>query len=179
MTLDEAKALLSENNISFELQEFNNEAEYWHHTTLFPYTKNASPCKVVAIIIKSDNGKKDIELQFKAVDDLFYFEELWFGDYCYEMLDYNEDMLADDLIRNILEIKQGNLKVIVLNDIRKKRWLGDSCFNLTDDDKLFGEPGFQKALQEINKPKGLFSKFLKLKKQYEIYDWNTYQCIIK
>ena len=57
MTLDEAKALLSENNISFELLEFNNEAEYWRHTSLFPYTKNAKPCKVIAMLIKSNNGK--------------------------------------------------------------------------------------------------------------------------
>ena len=63
MTLDKAKTLLSENNISFELHEFNSEAEYWHHTTLFPYTKNAKPCKVIAMIIRSNNGKKDIELQ--------------------------------------------------------------------------------------------------------------------
>lgn len=178
MTLDEAKALLSENNISFELIEFNNEADYWRHTSLFPYTKNAKPCKVIAMLIKSNNGKKNIELQFDAVGDVFRFEELWFGDYCYEMFDYNEDMLADDLIRNILEIKQGNFIVIVLNDLRRKRRLSDACFDLCEDDD-FGKPGYEKALQRINKPKGLISKLLISKKQYEIYDWNTYRCIVK
>lgn len=82
------------------------------------------------MLIKSNNGKKNIELQFNAVGDVFRFEELWFGDYCYEMFDYNEDMLADDLIRNILEIKQGNFIVIVLNDLRRKRRLSDACFDL-------------------------------------------------
>lgn len=179
MTLDEAKALLSENSISFGLHEFNNEAEYWHHTMLFPYTKNAKSCKVIAMIIRSNNGKKDIELQFNADGDLFRFEELRFGDYCYEMFDYNEDMLADDLIHNIFEIKQGNLIIIVANDIRKKRWLADACFDLSDNDDTFGNPGFQKALQRIKKPKSLFSKLLRVKEQYEIYDWNSYQCIVK
>lgn len=176
MTLNEAKALLSENNISFELHEFNNEAEYWRHTILFPHTKNAKSCKVIAIIIKSNNGKKDIELQFNAVGDVFLFEELRFGDYCYEMFDYNEDMLANDLIRSILEIKQGNMIMIVLNGIRKKRLLADACFDLSDDNDVFR---FQKALQRIKKTKGLFSKLLRVKKQYEIYDWNSYQCIVK
>ena len=179
MTLDKAKTLLSENNISFELHEFNSESEYWHHTALFPYTKNAKPSKVIAMIIRSNNGKKDIELQFNAVGDVFRFQELRFGDFCYEMFDYNEDMLADDLIRNILEIKQGNRIMIVLNDIRKKRWLGDACFDLSDNDDTFGKPGFQKALQRIKRPKGLFSKLLRVKEQYEIYDWNLYQCIVK
>ena len=179
MTLDEAKALLSENNILFELHEFNNEAEYWRHTMLFPYTKNAKPCKVIAIIIRSNNGKKDIELQFNAVGDVFRFEELRFGDYCYEMFDCDEGMLADDLIRNILEIEQGNLTMIVLNDIRKKCRVSDACFDLSDNDDAFGKPGFQKALQRIKRPKGLFSKLLRVKEQYEIYDWNSYQCIVK
>ena len=151
MTLDEAKALLSENNISFELLEFNNEAEYWRHTSLFPYTKNAKPCKVIAMLIKSNNGKKNIELQFNAVGDVFRFEELRFGDFCYVILDCNEDMLADDLIRNILEIKQGNFIVIVLNDLRRKRWLFDACFDLCEDD-YFGKMESEKALQRINMP---------------------------
>ncbi|MDD6174815.1 MAG: hypothetical protein PUC59_03545 [Firmicutes bacterium] len=179
MTLDEAKVLLSKNKIPFELQEFNHEAEYWHHATLFPYTKNARPCKVVAMVIKSKNGKKDIELQFNAAGDAFRFEELRFGDFCYELFDCNEVTLADDLIRNISEIQKGHLIVIVLNEIRKKRWLADACFDRSNDDDTFGAPGFQKALQQIKKPKGLFSKLLGAQKQYEIYDWNTYQRIVK
>lgn len=179
MTLDEAKVLLSENNIPFELCEFHNETEYWRHTTLFPYTKNAKSCKVTAMIIRSNNGKKDIELQFNAVGDVFRFEELWFGDYTYEMFDYNKDTLADDLIRNILEIKQGKLIIIVRNDIRKKRLLADACFDLSDEDNAFGELGFQKALQRIKRPKGLFSKLRRVKEQYEIYGWDSYQCIVK
>lgn len=177
MTLDESKELLLKNNISYQLREFKNEAEYWHHTTLFPYTQNAKPCKVIAIIIQSNNGRKDIELQFNAVDDVFHFEELRFGDYCYEISDYSENMLADVIINNILEIKQGNLVIIVLNDLRKKRWLADACFNLSYDDDTFGESGFRKALQGIKRPKGLFAKLLRNKEQCEIYDWNTYQCI--
>lgn len=179
MTLDEAKVLLSENNIPFELCEFHNEAEYWCRTILFPDTKNAKACKVIAIIIRSNNGKKNIELQFNAVGDVFCFEELWFGDYAFEMFDYNEDMLADDLIRNILEIKQGKLIIIVRNDIRKKRLLADVCFDLSDEDNAFGELGFQKALQRIKRPKGLFSKLRRVKEQYEIYGWDSYQCIVK
>ena len=86
MTLNEAKALLSKNSISFELCEFQNEAEYLHHAMLFPNTANAKHCKVISIIIRSKNEKKNIELQFNAVDDISRFEELWFGDYCYEII---------------------------------------------------------------------------------------------
>lgn len=178
MILDEAKELLSANNISFELREFQNEAEYWYHTTLFPYTKNAKPCKVIAIIIRSKNGKKDIELQFNAVDDILRFEELRFGDYCYEKFDVPEEMLAEDLMDQIFEVLRDDCAVIVVNDLKKKRRLADACFSRNYDD-AFEEPGIQKAMQRIKKPQGFFSKLLKSKKQYEIYDWNTYQCIVK
>ena len=90
MTLFEAKKLLKENNIVFEIKEFEDEAAYWHHTMLFPYTKNARTCKVIALIITSNNGKKNIELQFNAVDDDFLFEELHFGDFCFVQL-YRRD----------------------------------------------------------------------------------------
>lgn len=45
MTLNNAKILLSENNINFDMCEYENEATYWHHRMLFPYTKNAKTAK--------------------------------------------------------------------------------------------------------------------------------------
>ena len=179
MTLNDAKILLSENNIVFDAHEFESETAYWHHVSMFPYTKNAKPCKVIALIIQSNNGRNDIELQFNAVDNLFRFEELWFGDYSFEMFDYNEEMLADDLLDHIKEIQSGSFVVIVANDLKKKSWLGDACFDLNDEDDAFGESGFEKAMKRIRKPKGLISKLFRTQKQYEIYDWNTYQCIVK
>ena len=179
MTLFEAKKLLTKNDFVFEIREFEDEATYWHHTTLFPHTKNARNCKVIALIITSNNEKKNIELQFNAVDDDFLFEELRFGDFCFEMFDYKEEILENDLLDHINEIKGGAFSVIVANDLKNKKWLADSSFDLKDDDDLFGKPGFEKAIQQIHAPKGFISKLLKTKTQYEIYDWNTYQCIIK
>lgn len=178
MILEEAKLLLSENNISFEICEFENEATYWRHTALFPYIKNAKECKVIALIIKSNNNKKNIELQFNSVDNEFHFEEMRFGEYGFEMFDYNQEMIAVDLLEHIKEVQSGNFLVIVANDLKRKSWLGDACFDLNDDD-LFGNPGFEKAMERINKPKTIILRLLKSQKQYEIYNWNTYQCIVK
>ena len=179
MTLEEAKQLLRTNNIEFETLEFSKESEYWHHRMLFPYTKNAKPCKVIAIIIKSNNEKKNIELQFNLRDNRFLFEELSFGDYCFEMFDYKEEYLAKDLLENIRLIMSGSFKVILANDLKKHRWLGDACFDMNDDDDDFGKQGFEKAINRIKKPKSFISKLTKSKVLYEIYDWNTYQSIEK
>ena len=68
---------------------------------LFPYTKNARNCKVTTLVMASKNKEKNIELQFNDVGSDFCFEELSFGDYCFEMFDCNEEMLADDLLDRI------------------------------------------------------------------------------
>ena len=114
-----------------------------------------------------------------AHGDEFRFEELSFGDYCFEMFDYNEEMLADALLNRIKEIQSGNFVVIIANNLKNRHWLGDACFDLNDDDDAFGRQGFEKAMGRINKPKGLLSRLFRTQKQYEIYDWNTYQCIVK
>ncbi len=179
MTLTEIEELFKKNNIPFELCEFENEKAYWHHIALFPYTKNAKSCKVIAMIIKSKNEQTNIELQFNEVNNIFFFEELFFGDYGYEMFDCAEDTLPSALIDSVFEVMKGNIKIITCNDLKGKHRLGDACFDLNDDDNFFGKQGFQKAMEHINKPKKFLSKLFKSKKQYEIYDWNTYQCIIK
>ncbi len=179
MTLSEVKILLSENNIDFDVCEYENEATYWHHISLFPYIKISRNCRVTTLIIVSINKKKNIELQFNDVGNEFRFEELYFGDFCFEMFDYNEEMLADDLLDQIKEIQSGNFVVIVANDLKNKRWLGDACFNPNDDDDIFGQQGFEKTMARINKKKGFLARLFKSRTQYEIYDWNTYQCIVK
>jgi hypothetical protein len=58
-------------------------------------------------------------------------------------------------------------------------WIADMCFDRNDtEDDLFGEAGFQKAMRRFQKRKGLFGKMFQRQRQYEIYDWNSYQCII-
>lgn len=179
MLLGEAKMLLTENNIPFEILEFQNEKEYWHHTMLFPYTDNAKECKVIAMIVKSNNGNKNIELQFNAIDDDFKFEDLRFGSFCYELFDVPQKQLKEELIYIITEIIKGNVGIIDENDLKKKMFLIDGSFDLSDEDEFFGKQGFEEAVADIKRPQRLLDKLFKSKIQYEIYDWNTYQCIIK
>lgn len=95
------------------------------------------------------------------------------------MFDTAEEYIADELLTNINEIKSGNLTVITANNIKRKCRLYEGGFDLNDDDDSFGKPGFEKAIRRIQQPKGPLSKLFKSKIQYEIYDWNTYKCIIR
>ena len=64
----------------------------------------------------------------------------------------------------------------------KERILYHACvasISYGNDDDAFGRQGFEKAMEQIKKPKGLISRLFGTQKQYEIYDGNTYQCIVK
>lgn len=193
MTLHDAKVLLSENNIDFQICEYENEAAFYLHTSLFPHIENASSCKVTTLMIASKNQKKNIEIQFNYVDNEYRFVDLCFGDFFFFLLDDYEDLLAegrlaeasraeellvDELLSCIKLIQSGNYVVMNEHDLKKRRWLGYSCFNLNSDDAIFGRQGFEKAMEQISKPKGLLSRLFGTQKQYEIFDWNTYRCIV-
>lgn len=174
MTLNDAKTLLNNNNFPFEMWKFQNETEYWNHITDYPINKNAKPCNVIALIIFSNNSKKHIELQFNETDGIFYFQEFWFGGFTFEMFDIKEEDLASEIVKRIEEIRSGCIAIITVNNIRKKRWLGDACFDLHCDANEF-----HRAIKKIDKPKRFSSQLIKARKKYEIYDWNKYKCVIK
>ncbi len=179
MTLTDAKILLEKRRIPYQTAQYEDQAAYYRHLALFPYTKNARNCKVIALVIPAVNGVMDIELEFHQKRGEYLFRDMFFGDYCFEMFDYNTDLLEADLLENIGQIVDGKIAVIVKNDLKRKRWLGDSCFDLSDDDNVFGEPGFRGAVAKIEKPKTLWQKLTGGRIQYDIYDWRTYRRVIK
>ncbi len=179
MTLTDAKILMERHRIPYQTAQYENEEAYYRHLALFPYTKNARDCKVIALVIPAVNGVMDIELQFNQKRGEYVFWDLFFGDYCFDMFDYNPDMLEADLLEYIGQIVDGKLAVIVSNDLKRKRWLGDACFDLTDDDNVFGEPGFRAAVARAERPKTFWQKLTGKRIQYDIYDWRTYRQIVK
>jgi hypothetical protein len=49
----------------------------------------------------------------------------------------------------------------------------------TDDDNVFGAPGFREAMAKIEKPKTFWQKLTGQRLQYDIYDWRTYRQVTK
>ena len=179
MTLTDAKILLEKRRIPYQTAKYESEAEYWRHLMRFPYTRNSRKCKITALVIPSVNGMKDIELQFSPLRGEYVFDELYFGDFGFDLSNYDPDLLEVDILEIIGQIVDGKMAVIVSNDLKRKRWLGDARFDLTDDDNVFGAPGFREAVAKIEKPKTLWQKLTGQQKQYEIYDWRTYRRVIK
>lgn len=179
MTLPEAKRLFEGRGIPYQTAQYENEAEYWRHCVPFPYTGNAKNCPVVALVIPAVNGEKNIELQFNRRRGEYEFRELWFGAYSFEMFDHDLDLLENDLLDAIGQIVDGRFTVIECSDLRRKRWISDAGYDLSDDDNVFGAPGFREAIAKIEAPKTFWQKLTGQKRQYDIYDWRTYRRCIK
>ncbi len=173
MNLNEVVDLLHENNFSFTLHEFENEAAYRRHIVRFPNTENAKDCKVCSVRLKSPNAHKNMELQFNLEQDDFVLEDLYFGEFGFELFDRGEDGFADALLQTIRAIMAGELTVAVCYDIKHRRLLWDAAFDVEDQRR------FENAFKKIKQRKRFFERFFKAQKQYEIFDWNTYQCIMR
>ena len=179
MNLIDAKTLLERRRIPYRTVQYENETEYWHHLMPFPRMTNGRKGKVTALVIPAPNGEKDIELQFNRIRGGFALENLWFGGYGFEMSDIDPDLLEADLLDIIGQIVDGKMTVILCNDLKRKRWVSDGCFDLKDNDNVFGAPGYREALARIEAPKTFLGKILGRKLQYDIYDWRTHRQIIK
>ena len=180
MTLNEAKILLDENNIVYSELHFDSVAAFRLHLSPFANLKNAGLGSVVLLEISSNNHHKNIGLQFvdKNNDGNYSFLDLYFGQYFYELFDCQEEFLPRSIIDEIETIVSNDCMIIVTNDLKKGKWVSDQIFDKKETDG-FGLPGFEKAMKRIHEKKNWIAKLFGFKMQYEIYDWNTYQCIIK
>jgi len=179
MTLDQAIHLLEENQIRYKLVEYKNEKEFLKHIYMFPNLEDTEDCKVISLVVLCNNENKDLELQFNEYDGEYYFVEIVFGEFCFEMFEHGEEFFVEDLMGIIFQVITDQLVVIVRNDLEKKRWVGDACFYMTENDPVYGEPGFFRELARIQMPKNLLEKKFSSQKQYEIYSYNSYQRIIR
>ena len=179
MTLTDAKILLEKRRIPYQTARYEDEAAYWRHCMPFSNPGQAGNCKVTVLVIPSVNGMKDIELQFNFYRGEFVFEEFYFGGHSFAMSDADPDLLEADLLDLIGQIVDGKMAVILAADLKKKRWISDGCFDLTDSDCVFGAPGFRETVEKIDAPKTLWQKLTGQCIQYDIYDWHSYRQVVK
>ena len=179
MRLEEAKRVIASRNYEFRVDEYKTESDFLRHIYLFPDLKDASDCRVRSLVIPCRNEHKNIELQFNEIDGEFYFVEMLFGDFCFEMFECPEEYLADEILDIVYQVISEQLAIILKNDLKRKKWISDDCYVLSDEDPVFGEPAFIMAINKIQRPKTPVEKLVNSQIQYEIYSYGAYQCIVR
>lgn len=182
LTLCAAKALLTEHQIQFDLIEYPNAASYWRHAMRDADLRRAPAGKTVVLVVRSNNGKKHIELEFRAESADFVLQMARFGEYVWVLTEENDQTkadVADQLLQFIRKVESGDWVVVVTYDTTHQKWLETACFDRHTADADIGEPAFQKKRAEIEKPAGFFAKLFRVRMEYEIYDWNSFRRVEK
>lgn len=118
-----------------------------------------------------------LTLEFEEQGGEFIFYDLWFGDVNNEYFIYGIN--EDDLLEEIRATIQGDRAIIIKKRAKNNRWLSDSRFFLDEKTDDYGESGFQNAMKRIRGKKSFFERLLRLDYIYEVYDWNSYERIVK
>lgn len=182
LTLCAAKALLAEHQIQFDLIEYPNAASYWKHAMRDADLRRAPAGKTVVLVVRSNNGEKHIELEFRAESADFVLQTARFGEYVWVLTEENDQTgadVADQLLQFIRKVESGYWVVVVTYDTTHQKWLETACFDRHTADADIGEPAFQKKRAEIEKPAGFFAKLFRMRMEYEIYDWNSFRRVEK
>lgn len=175
--LDRIKEKLQDLEIPFEESHYENRIIFWQEIEVFPDEEKPAPYPVLALTIKSNNDKKDLAVVFEQVGDRYEFCDLFFGSFGFELFDSGEEVTDELLLDLIKNVMQNEATVIYAVDITKNKWLWDGIFDLNDPDPHDKEE-FEQKLIEIQKPKKGLSKLLDHETRYEIYNWNTYRCVL-
>lgn len=176
MTIEDVKMLLSANGIPYEIHYYTNEGEFWRHLDMYAHVEKAKPYGTTVIVIRSKNGQKDIEIQFNTTEEACVFVDFFFGSYSFELFDWKEELLPNEMLRLITCILQCKFTVVTVHDLKRKRWIGDLSFDSEND---YEESYYQREMAKINRPLSFLEKISRCKRQYEIYDFEKYQCVIK
>ena len=177
MTLTEAKILLERNRIPYQTAQYEDEGSYWLHLSPCLDLSRAGSCKVTALVIPSVNGLRHIELQFNRIRGQYEFVDLYFGAYCFELEDQDEEELPNEILENIGRIVDCRLGFVQVTDPKRRKWLGDACYDLSDSDEVFGAPGFRAAVRKASEKPTLWEKLTGSRRRYEIYTWQTFKSI--
>lgn len=101
-------------------------------------------------------------------------EDLRFGDFAYELFLTEEEFLEREMLEIIRRVMSGKCCFVMVNDLKQKRWRGDCCCDAED-----GEPGIPEILERLARPKGFWERLQGTRRQYEVYDWNEYHCVVR
>lgn len=176
MRINEVKTLLEENGFPYEAFIVKNPIEYYYKKG-YCSSKNRKPFWL--IIIPNPNHEKNIEIIFKDAEENSEFFDLEFGYYCYELFDYIDMELSSKLVQEIRDVMQGNVYIIEARDAKTGKcfWVGG--YENSSDESLNNMDEFEGMIERIKAPKLWLWKLCKRTDMYEIYNWKTYNTIIK
>ena len=176
MILQQALALLTDNNIQYILTTEPDKAAFYRQKGFVPRTHSG---EFRLITIPNPNHAIGAQLIFDGISEDARFIDLEFGGYWYELFDTEEQYLAEELISEIHQIMSGTAYVIFARDTKTGQWQWDGMYDDYPDEEENSMEGFRRAMEKIKRPKCWWQKMTGKSTTYEIYNWHCHEMIVK
>ena len=115
-------------------------------------------------------------IEFSEYNKVF---DLHFGQYSYELFEYSEECLISELMNNIHAIMEGKTHIIWSWETKSGRWHADACYYIAPGEDDDDSSEYHAAIQRIERPRSMLSRFLTRRVTYAIYNWSTYREITR
>ena len=177
MKLIDVKKLLDDNGYTYTQTIVLSRADFYRQKGFNPSENTGA---FVLLSINNPNHTKNIELIFGDDSDNPDFYDLEFGGFWYEMFGCLDEELPEYLLVEIQRIIQGNSYIIFATDAKKNgRWFFDAIYYDLPDEEMNCMDSFHNTLSKIKSPKSLWRKLIGRTDIYEIFNWTSYEKIVK
>ena len=176
MKLSEIQKLLNENGIRHTVTTEQSRREFYIKKGFRPAEDTGA---FRLLTIENPHHSKNIEIIFADDSSDPEFFDLEFGGYWYEIFGYLDGELPQGLLEEIQNILSGRAWVIFATDAKTGAWFFDSLSCNTPEQEWNDMDRLHKTISKIKKPKSLWRKIIGRTDCYEIFNWTSYEKIIK
>lgn len=176
MKLEDVKQLLNENGYPYESKIVPSSLAF-HKYKGFSFKTDTDPFWL--LIIPNPNHGQNIEIVFSDASENPDFYDLVFGGFWYDLFGYPDEYLPRDLLDEIQRIVTGKANIILATDAKTGKWFSDQIFFDLPETDMNNMDDYKRTLSRISAPKSLWRKLIGRTDIYEIFNWFSYQKIIK
>lgn len=176
MKLIDVKKLLDDNCYTYTQTLVSSRAEFYRQKGFNPSEDTGA---FVLLSIPNPNHTKNIELIFSDDSNNPDFYDLEFGGFWYEMFGCRDEELPECLLEEMQRIVCGNSYIIFATDAEKGGWFFDAIYYDIPDEEMNCMDSFHNTLSKIKSPKSLWRKLIGRTDIYEIFNWTSYEKIVK
>ncbi len=177
MKLIDVKKLLDDNGYTYTQTIVPSRAEFYGQKG---FNQSEDTEAFVLLSIPNPNHHIDIQIIFKDATENPDFIDLEFGGYWYELFDCEEKYVAHELLTEIQRIINGRTYIIFASMMKKGvHWCWDGKYDNLPDAEMNSMGTFHNTVKKIKSPKSWWEKLTCKTRIYEIYNWTSYEKIVK
>ena len=177
MKLIDVKKLLDDNYYTYTQTIVSSRAKFYRQKGFNPSEEAGA---FVLLSIPNPNHQIDIQIIFNDATENSDFSDLEFGGYWYELFDCEENYVAQELLTEIQRILNGNTHIIFASTVKKgMHWRWDGKYDDLPDAEMNSMDAFHKTVKKIKSPKSWWRRLTRRTDMYEIFNWTSYEKIVK